>query len=166
MTEKGVLDFRSSRSCLPCLDLFRLGSNSTISRSCLPCLRLSRLSLNSKISCSRLPCLDFLGYGMTSRIARSHSLGLVDPLRRSSVKIGTIQRRLTWPLRKDDTHKSGSVTCFLLRLAFIRFGSGIQDLSFPLALPTTTMTTTTTTTTSGGWRRQAAGGRRRRWYGA
>ena len=30
----------------------------------------------------------------------------VDPLRRSSVKIGTIQRRLAWPLRKDDTHKS------------------------------------------------------------
>ena len=24
----------------------------------------------------------------------------------SSVKIGTIQRRLAWPLRKDDTHKS------------------------------------------------------------
>ena len=23
-----------------------------------------------------------------------------------SVKIGTIQRRLAWPLRKDDTHKS------------------------------------------------------------
>ena len=25
---------------------------------------------------------------------------------RSSAKIGTIQRRLAWPLRKDDTHKS------------------------------------------------------------
>ena len=37
---------------------------------------------------------------------------LVDPLRRSSVKIGTIQRRLAWPLRKDDTHKSRSVTNF------------------------------------------------------
>ena len=24
----------------------------------------------------------------------------------TSVKIGTIQRRLAWPLRKDDTHKS------------------------------------------------------------
>ena len=34
---------------------------------------------------------------------------LVDPLRRSSVKIGTIQRRLAWPLRKDDTHKSRRV---------------------------------------------------------
>ena len=31
---------------------------------------------------------------------------LTDSLRGSSVKIGTIQRRLAWPLRKDDTHKS------------------------------------------------------------
>ena len=30
-------------------------------------------------------------------------------LRGSSVKIGTIQRRLAWPLRKDDAHKSRSV---------------------------------------------------------
>ena len=29
-----------------------------------------------------------------------------DSLRGSSDKIGTIQRRLAWPLRKDDTHKS------------------------------------------------------------
>ena len=36
----------------------------------------------------------------------SHRL---DSLRGSSVKIGTIQRRLAWPLRKDDTHKSRSV---------------------------------------------------------
>ncbi|KAK1428601.1 hypothetical protein QVD17_17440 [Tagetes erecta] len=28
------------------------------------------------------------------------------PLRGTSDKIGTIQRRLAWPLRKDDTHKS------------------------------------------------------------
>ena len=46
---------------------------------------------------------------------------LSDPLRRSSVKIGTIQRRLAWPLRKDDTHKSGSVTCFY----------GCHDVLFP-----------------------------------
>jgi hypothetical protein len=38
---------------------------------------------------------------------------LVDSLRGSSVKIGTIQRRLAWPLRKDDTHKSRSVIIFL-----------------------------------------------------
>ena len=36
----------------------------------------------------------------------------MDSLRGSSVKIGTIQRRLAWPLRKDDTHKSRSVTYF------------------------------------------------------
>ena len=33
----------------------------------------------------------------------------LDSLRGSSVKIGTIQRRLAWPLRKDDAHKSRSV---------------------------------------------------------
>ena len=33
----------------------------------------------------------------------------MDSLRGSSVKIGTIQRRLAWPLRKDDTHKSRSM---------------------------------------------------------
>ena len=32
----------------------------------------------------------------------------------SSDKIGTIQRRLAWPLRKDDTHKSRRVNCFFL----------------------------------------------------
>ena len=37
-------------------------------------------------------------------------VGGLDSLRGSSVKIGTIQRRLAWPLRKDDTHKSRSVT--------------------------------------------------------
>ena len=38
---------------------------------------------------------------------------VLDSLRGSSVKIGTIQRRLAWPLRKDDTHKSRSVLNFL-----------------------------------------------------
>ena len=42
-----------------------------------------------------------------------HSV-MLDSLRGSSVKIGTIQRRLAWPLRKDDTHKSRSVNNFLL----------------------------------------------------
>ena len=37
----------------------------------------------------------------------------LDSLRGSSVKIGTIQRRLAWPLRKDDTHKSRSVDNFV-----------------------------------------------------
>ena len=37
----------------------------------------------------------------------------VDSLRGSSVKIGTIQRRLAWPLRKDDTHKTRSVNIVL-----------------------------------------------------
>ena len=37
---------------------------------------------------------------------------ILDSLRGSSDKIGTIQRRLAWPLRKDDTHKSKSVPSF------------------------------------------------------
>ena len=36
----------------------------------------------------------------------------LDSFRGSSVKVGTIQRRLAWPLRKDDTHKSRSDTSF------------------------------------------------------
>ena len=36
----------------------------------------------------------------------------LDSLRGSSVKIGTIQRRLAWPLRKDDTHKLDVVTSY------------------------------------------------------
>ena len=54
------------------------------------------------------PLPDGLGAG---RVAEK---GLSDSLRGSSVKIGTIQRRLAWPLRKDDTHKSRSVNNFFL----------------------------------------------------
>ena len=47
----------------------------------------------------------------------------VDSLRGSSVKIGTIQKRLAWPLRKDDTHKSRSVNNFLRPAATYCYGS-------------------------------------------
>ena len=40
---------------------------------------------------------------------------LPEPLRGSSDKIGTMQRRLAWPLRKDDTHKSRSVPSFYVK---------------------------------------------------
>ena len=36
----------------------------------------------------------------------------MDSLRGSSVKIGTIQRRLAWPLRKDDTATLGKEPYF------------------------------------------------------
>ena len=49
----------------------------------------------------------------------SIAIVLLDPLRRSSVKIGTIQRRLAWPLRKDDTHKSRSVNNFFHRQCLV-----------------------------------------------
>ena len=42
-------------------------------------------------------------------LARRPRSAKLDSLRGSSVKIGTMQRRLAWPLRKDDTHKSRSV---------------------------------------------------------
>ena len=49
-----------------------------------------------------------------SRVSTFFAHCPVDSLRGSSDKIETIQRRLAWPLRKDDTHKSRSVTIFLL----------------------------------------------------
>ena len=52
---------------------------------------------------------------------------LTDSLRGSSVKIGTIQRRLAWPLRKDDTHKSGSVLNFFCSQRRSRAGSSSSD---------------------------------------
>ena len=46
-------------------------------------------------------------------VAASKSLLESSPtLGGSSINIGTIQRSLTWPLRKDDTHKSRSVNDF------------------------------------------------------
>ena len=48
----------------------------------------------------------------------------LDSFRGTSVKIGTIQRRLAWPLRKDDTHKSRRVDNFLQGIPLCRsFGS-------------------------------------------
>ena len=54
-------------------------------------------------------------------------LKCLDSLRGSSVKIGTIQRRLAWPLRKDDTHKSRSVNNF-----FVEFQSAQRGIGLPL----------------------------------
>ena len=83
--------------------------------------------------------------GAVSLVALSRaspSLPFLDPLRRSSVKIGTIQRRLAWPLRKDDTHKSRSVTSFrktgppLQKMILFRGRkrSGIFDAVWPSAV--------------------------------
>ena len=41
-----------------------------------------------------------------------------ESLRGPSVKIGTIQRRLAWPLRKDDTHKSRKYHYFAVCVRF------------------------------------------------
>ena len=44
----------------------------------------------------------------------------MDSLRGSSVNIGRIQRRLAWPLRKDDTHTSTSVNSCVITPARAR----------------------------------------------
>ena len=59
-------------------------------------------------SCCLCPLRWSLGWPKTY-VRATTCLG---SLRGSSVKIGTIQRRLAWPLRKDDTHKSRSVNNF------------------------------------------------------
>ena len=61
-----------------------------------------------------------------------------DSLRGSSVKIGTIQRRLAWPLRKDDTHKSRSVNNFFHILArqHICYGPQTKQTNIPNFLGT------------------------------
>ena len=63
-------------------------------------------------------CVSFRG----ARLPNTHRTALSDSLRGSSVKIGTIQRRLAWPLRKDDTHKSRSVNNFFLLSSFTWLG--------------------------------------------
>jgi hypothetical protein len=50
---------------------------------------------------------------------------MLDSLRGSSVKIGTIQRRLAWPLRKDDTHKSRSVKSFFFYTLTLQIHDGM-----------------------------------------
>ena len=48
----------------------------------------------------------------------TYILEYMDSFRGSSVKNGTIQRRLAWPLRKDDTHKSRSDSSFFVCICF------------------------------------------------
>ena len=55
-------------------------------------------------------------YQSSKRACEGFLAGL-DSLQGSSVKIGRLQRRLAWPLRKDDTHKSRSVNNSLLGAA-------------------------------------------------
>ncbi len=74
----------------------------------------SGLLLNHLIKFALLPTpqSSFGGNDTCSSSQRkwiAQSLSFLDSLRGSSVKIGTIQRRLAWPLRKDDTHKSRDV---------------------------------------------------------
>ena len=59
---------------------------------------------------SKLPAV---GIGFRAPKAAKHrTMHAVDSLRGCSVKLGTIQRTLAWPSRKDDTHKSRSVNIF------------------------------------------------------
>ena len=51
----------------------------------------------------------------------------MDPLRGSSVKFGTVQRGLAWPLRQDDTHKSRSVNKFMAQAQQLRQQADFSD---------------------------------------
>ena len=44
--------------------------------------------------------------------------------------MGTIQRKVTWPLRKDDTHKSRSVNNFLSETENFAFDAEADNFAF------------------------------------
>ena len=81
-------------------------------RAHMPCSN-TRTSAFEKRIC---PHLEAPGIGGVGRVGQKADWrgGCVDSLRGTSDKIGIdTQRRLAWPLRRDDTHKSGSVSSFL-----------------------------------------------------
>ena len=63
--------------------------------------------------CWRLGLMFLLVFTRLGYLGDDQIIRITDSLRGSSVKIGTIQGRLAWPLRKDDTHKSISVNIFV-----------------------------------------------------
>ena len=64
---------------------------------------------NGNTTHSRTPsCQNATAYSPAHPVPESHPS--TDSLRGSSVKIGTIQRILAWPLRKDDTHTHTSIS--------------------------------------------------------
>ena len=67
----------------------------------------SKVKGNSWISC--ILSRNNNNFIQTTNPTPQNKLYSLDSLRGSSSKIGTIQRILAWPLRKDDTHKSRSV---------------------------------------------------------
>ena len=77
-------------------------------------------------------------------------LSRLDSLRGSSVKIGTIQRILAWPLRKDDTHKSRSVNMYMyvfVDMIIVEFDINIIIITTITKSTITTITIITTITT-------------------
>ena len=73
--------------------------------------------------------------GSPITVLRRKHVFISDPLRGSSVKIRTIQRRVAWPLRKDATHKSrGEIITFavqfLARPSVFELSSATVDLCF------------------------------------
>ena len=75
---------QQKRACLP-----------SASEPCQPCCKSER------------------GRRLPSKTSK-HKQVSMDSLRGSSVKIGTIQRILAWPLRKNDTHTSRSVNILFM----------------------------------------------------
>ena len=76
---------------------------------------LERIAAVPEKRCSIEPCWLGASLPVPAAVWRTNMPNgpiLLDSFRGSSVKIGTIQRKLAWPLRKDDTLKSGSVLIF------------------------------------------------------
>ena len=59
-------------------------------------------------------------------------IDITDSLRGSPVKIGTIQRRVAWPLRKDDTHKSRSVNNCIVVIDVIGYINIVMNVTLLL----------------------------------
>ena len=84
------------------------------------------LEKNSDARCAGLGCHR---KNSPSSSRRLPFFFILDSLRGSSVKIGTIQRKLAWPQCKDDTHKSRSVNSFFAqpRLSMAGVDSAVQQ---------------------------------------
>ena len=78
-------------------------------------LRMARLQRPGHVSLARCVRKGHHCDGSCTLVCRHVQRLSVDSHRGSSVKLGTIQRILAWPLRKDDTRKSRSVRKHCLR---------------------------------------------------
>ncbi|CAI8617895.1 unnamed protein product [Vicia faba] len=94
--------------------------------------RLSQLDLEKALSTSRTMVApsEYDGLNQPSPSRRTFPVDSVKSYQfvpsGTSDKIGTIQRRLAWPLRKDDTHKSRNAAGKSLRLPSLPLSLNIK----------------------------------------